>query len=295
MQIIEQTIVPKHPDRRSEDGIVVTADFIAVIDGSTSKSTHRYSRHMSNGECAMRTIASYIRRMAPGNSCHQFCLGVTKALHNVYIPFWKPHKAEVIQQLKEHPEDRLTASCIVFSRLRRELWMIGDCQCLISSPSLNREGWGGSSPSLNREGWGGSYLDNPKPYEAMLAQERADIIKSSPKPWDHYLDDDTARQAIIPHMLETMQQQNKTYSVIDGFPIAEKYVRIITLDFQPQELVLASDGYPFLCPTLAESEARLAQQKEKDPLNIGPDFMATKAFAHGNNSFDDRAYIRFTI
>ena len=61
-----------------------------------------------------------------------------------------------------------------------------------------------------------------------------------------------------------------------------------------QEVVLASDGYPFLCPTLAESEARLKEQIVRDPLNINT-FKATKGMMTGNLSFDDRAYIRFSI
>lgn len=277
MTIIEQTVVPKNPDKRSEDGIVVTADFIAVIDGSTSKSRQRCYRDFSlfrllgksrrtPGELAMRTISAFIRRMPKDISCHQFCIGVTRTIRARY-------QQKFLSHLAEHPEDRLAASCVVYSRLRREVWMIGDCQALIDQ----------------------QLYDNPKPYEAVLAQERAAIIKTSPQPWDHYLDNDTAREAIIPHMLESMRQQNKTYSVIDGFPIAEKYMRIITLGFQPQELVLATDGYPFLCSTLAESEAHLEEQRKKDPLNIGPDFQATKAFMKGNNSFDDRAYIRFEV
>ena len=269
MQIIEQAIVPKSPSKNSEDAIIVTADFIAVVDGSTSKSQlrcHRsYSfRPHSNGEWAMLTIRAFIRKMPKDISCHQFCLGATQAIRSRY-------KKSKLIHLADHPEDRLTASTIIFSRLRREIWMIGDCQCLVN----------------------GQLFDNPKPYEQELAQQRADIIKSSPQPWDHFLCDDTARAAIIPHMLETMRQQNKTYSVLDGFPVAEQHVPIVGLDFSPKEIVLASDGYPFLCPTLAESEARLEEQRKKDPLNIGPDFMATKAFAAGNNSFDDRAYIHF--
>ena len=270
MTIIEQTIVPKNPTKKSEDGIVVTDDFIAIIDGSTSKSTIRCHRDISirqhsNGELAMLTVAHFIRRMPKTASCHEFCMGATKAIR-------KRYKKAMLEHLAQHPEDRLTASCIIFSRLRREIWMIGDCQCLV----------------------GGEYYDNPKPYEEELAEARAAIIKSSPQPWDHFLTDDTARQAIIPRMLETMQQQNKTYSVIDGFPVDERHVRIITLDFQPWEIVLASDGYPFLCPTLAESEQRLEEQRQQDPLNIGS-FKATKAFARANNSFDDRSYIRFSV
>ena len=211
----------------------------------------------------MRLVSNYILRMPKSTTCHQFCLGVTQKIRQQY-------KSSLLPHLSEHPEDRLTASAIVFSRVNREIWMIGDCQCLV----------------------GNEYFDNPKPYEQELAERRADIIRQSPAPWDHFLEDDTARAAIIPRMLETMRQQNVGYSVIDGFPIPEQHVRIITLDFQPWEIVLASDGYPFLCPTLAESEARLSEQKVSDPLNIGT-FKATKAFAIGNNSFDDRAYIRF--
>ena len=68
----------------------------------------------------------------------------------------------------------------------------------------------------------------------------------------------------------------------------------VTLDFRPWEIVLASDGYPRLFPTLAESEQWLDDQRRRDPLNIG-DFQATKAFHPDFNSFDDRSYIRFLV
>jgi glycerophosphoryl diester phosphodiesterase len=148
--------------------------------------------------------------------------------------------------------------------------MIGDCQCLV----------------------GNQYYDNSKPAEAILAQMRADFILQSKPPYDHFLEHDTAREAIIQPLIESMKRQNIDFSVIDGFPIPEQYVKVITLDFKPWEIVLASDGYPFLCPTLAESEEKLKWQRENDPLNIGQ-FKATKAFMKGSESFDDRAYIRF--
>jgi glycerophosphoryl diester phosphodiesterase len=272
MQIIEQSIIPKNPTKKSEDGIVVTADYVAVIDGSTSKTDRRYSCYRSNGRYAMELIAAYLRRAPKNLSCHQFCIGATKQLRSRYSSIRARLHGGGLNRLAEHPEERLTASAIIFSRMRREIWMIGDCQCYI----------------------GDQYYDNPKPSEEILASQRAEIIKSSPQPWDHFRQHDTAREAIIPHMLVTMQFQNKTYSVIDGFPIPEQYVRIITLDFQPWEIVLASDGYPWLCKTLAESEERLRWQKENDPLNIG-EFKATKAFMQGQDSFDDRAYIRFKV
>ena len=267
MTIIEQNQIAKTPQKKSEDGLVITSDFIAVIDGSTSKTTRRYSFMMSNGRFAMKIIAHYIRKMPADISCHQFCIGATRAI--------RKHYGRRITELAVHPEERMTASVILFSRLRREIWMIGDCLCLVN----------------------GELFENPKPYEQTLAEMRAAIIKellAEGKTQEELLTNDEARASIIPHMLQEMKNQNITYSVVDGFPIPIQLVPIITLDFSPHEIVFASDGYPFLCPTLNESEVRLDHQRETDPLNIGS-FKATKGFTPGNHSFDDRTYIRFII
>ena len=267
MRVIEESLIAKNPQKKSEDGLVVTSDFIAVIDGSTSKAKHRYSLLMSNGRYAMKIISRFIRKMPADTSCHQFCLGVTRAINK--------HYGRRIAELAVHPEERMTASVVLFSRLRREIWMIGDCLCLVN----------------------GELFENPKPYEQTLAEMRAAKVKellAEGKTQEELLANDEARASIIPRMLEEMKNQNVTYSVVDGFPIPERLVPVITLDFNLHEIVFASDGYPILCPTLEESEARLAHQREKDPLNIGL-FKATKGFTPGNHSFDDRTYIRFTI
>ena len=274
--IIEQSLIPKNPAKKSEDGIVVTNDFIAVIDGPTSKATRQWSSRMSNGRYAMTIVSRLIRKMPPDTSCHQFCVAATKAIRDVYLPFWKiMGRQATADLLASHPEERLCASAVIYSNRRREIWLVGDCQCLI----------------------GGELCENPKPYEQHLAEMRAVRVKellAEGKTPEEILADDQARAAIIPEMLREMQQQNKTYAVIDGFPIPETRVPVIALDFRPWEIVFASDGYPFLCSTLAESEARLDEQRRNDPLNIGA-FKATKGFTPGFNSFDDRSYIRFSV
>ncbi len=60
------------------------------------------------------------------------------------------------------------------------------------------------------------------------------------------------------------------------------------------DIVLASDGYPFLEPTLDQSERALAELKASDPHFISR-FPTTKGFEPGRDSFDDRAYLRFTV
>lgn len=268
MQIIEQSSIPKNPAKKSEDAIIVTDDFIAVIDGSTSKSSMRHSLFCSNGRRCMQLVGKYICKMKKDISCHSFCTGVTAYIRRHY-------RSSRLSLLTDHPEERMAASAVVYSRVRREVWMIGDCHCLI----------------------GGEYYDNPKPFEDILAAKRSAIIKqliAEGKSVEDMFANDEGRAAILPDMIIAMQEQNKSYSVIDGFPIPESKVRIISLDFKPWEIILASDGYPWLMPSLAESEERLMQQKISDPLNINT-FFATKAFLPGNNSFDDRSYIRFKV
>ena len=222
----------------------------------------------SNGRYAMQLTARYIQHMPKNITSEAFFRGVTAYIRKHYKKSMQP-------RLVEHPEERLTCSAVVYSRLNREIWMVGDCQCLIN----------------------GELFDNPKPAEAELAAMRAQEVRrllESGATQDELLRNDIARPVIIPRMLETMRQQNVTYSVIDGFPIDRRHVRIIPLDFRPWEIVLASDGYPILRPTLDESEEELRKLREEDPLNIGR-FQATKAFHPDFNSFDDRAYIRFKV
>ena len=280
MKIIESKIVGKKSLEACEDGMVITDDFIAVIDGSTSKTPKHLNPDMKNGRYAMMLISEYIREELKADaSVDDFCQGVTAYIYNkVY------EKLGVEERLKEHPEERLTASAILYSSTKNEVWMVGDCQAIID----------------------GKLYENSKPYEEKIARERVELIEQGLSPAE-------ARKQIEPLLIKAMLSgQNQNYTVIDGFPIYRKGVKVVALKtkpvsssietyFQeqtkpvssPNEVVLASDGYPFLKPTLAASEAALAEQIANDPQNIHS-FIATKGIVEGNKSFDDRTYIRFS-
>ena len=266
MKIIESSIIGKKNPEACEDGMVVTDDFIAVIDGSTSKTSKHLNPDMKNGRYAMMLISEYIREELKADaSVDDFCQGVTAYIYNkVY------EKLGVEERLKEHPEERLTASAILYSRTRNEVWMVGDCQAIID----------------------GKLYENGKPYEQEIARKRVELIEQGLSPAE-------ARKQIEPLLIEAMLSgQNQTYTVIDGFPIYREGVKVVALKTEPvsspNEVVLASDGYPFLKPTLAASEAALAEQIANDPQNIHS-FIATKGIVEGNKSFDDRTYIRFSV
>ena len=288
MKIIESSIIGKKSSEACEDGMVVTDDFIAVIDGSTSKTPKHLNPDMKNGRYAMMLISEYIREELKADaSVDDFCQGITAYIYNkVY------EKLGVEERLKEHPEERLTASAILYSRTRNEVWMVGDCQAIIA----------------------GKLYENGKPYEEKIARKRVELIEQGLSPAE-------ARKQIEPLLIEAMLSgQNQTYTVIDGFPIYREGVKVVsvsdsssvqdsvpasdsvpcsdsasasnTIPSSSSEIVLASDGYPFLKPTLAASEAALAEQIANDPQNIRS-FIATKGIVEGNKSFDDRTYIRF--
>ena len=281
MDIIESIIIGKKSQEACEDGMVITDDFIAVIDGSTSKTPKHLNPDMKNGRYAMMLISEYIREELKADaSVDDFCQGVTAYIYNkVY------EKLGVEERLKEHPEERLTASAILYSRTRNEVWMVGDCQATID----------------------GKLYENGKPYEEKIARKRVELIEQGLSPAE-------ARKQIEPLLIEAMLSgQNKTYTVIDGFPIYQEGVKVVALKMKPasscietyfqehskpvsslNEVVLASDGYPFLKPTLSASEASLAEQIANDPQNIHS-FIATKGIVEGNKSFDDRTYIRFSV
>lgn len=294
MKIIESSIIGKKSPEACEDGMVVTDDFIAVIDGSTSKTPKHLNPDMKNGRYAMMLISEYIREELKADaSVDDFCQGVTAYIYNkVY------EQLGVEERLKEHPEERLTASVILYSRTRNEVWMVGDCQAIIA----------------------GKLYENGKPYEEKIARKRVELIEQGLSPAE-------ARKQIEPLLIKAMLSgQNQTYTVIDGFPIYREGVKVVsvsdsssvqdsvsssdscsvqdtvscsdsasasdTIPSSSSEIVLASDGYPFLEPTLAASEAALAEQIANDPQNIHS-FIATKGIVEGNKSFDDRTYIRF--
>ena len=83
MKIIESCIIGKKSQKACEDGMVVTDDFIAVIDGSTSKTPKHLNPDMKNGRYAMILISEYIREELKADaSVDDFCQGVTAYIYN---------------------------------------------------------------------------------------------------------------------------------------------------------------------------------------------------------------------
>ena len=66
MHIIEQHIIGKEGPERCEDGMVLSDNFAAVVDGSTNKSHVRFHPAMSNGQYCMTMVKA--AKASPGAS-----------------------------------------------------------------------------------------------------------------------------------------------------------------------------------------------------------------------------------
>lgn len=269
IHIVESRLTGKHSPETCEDGIVVTANHVAVIDGSTSKARQQMRQGMRNGRLAMLTISDVVRRLSLEATLSDFCREATSRIHDLYAACGLTDI-----RLTQHPEERATASVALYSLYHEEIWLIGDCQCIAE----------------------GNYHDNPKPEEESIAQRRSVILhnllaegKTDSKALLHH---DIGRDAIVPDIVATCHTQNIDFAVVDGFPIALQKVK--TIRTGTSDIILATDGYPFLLPTLDDSEKALSHQLDTDPLCIDT-YKATKGVMEGNCSFDDRAYIRFRI
>ena len=107
--------------------------------------------------------------------------------------------------------------------------------------------------------------------------------------------EDPGRQAIMPFLQKQYLFENQEgrfgYSVLNGDPLIEEQVRIITVP-TGSIITMATDGYPELRESLEESEASLLNLLTEDPFCYKEN-LQTKGLQNENRIFDDRCYLQF--
>lgn len=260
MKVIESKTEGKAPGRLSEDNLVVTSDFIAVIDGVTSKSDFTYEGK-STGRLAAELVGQVVEEMRADEDCRVFVERCNRKFHDFYEKVKFPYDIR---------EKGLQAAAVIYSDHFREIWMIGDCQALVD----------------------GVEYQQPKRSDVILSQFRSLMMTLGAEAGD-------ARAQIEPWILKATAFANKAgnsygYSVLNGEEIPEKLVKVIRLSEGEHEIVLASDGYPMLRSALQQSEQELERIMKDDPQCCRL-YESTKGLKPGNKSFDDRTYVRFHV
>ena len=274
MKVIEQFLRSKTGQPSDcEDSIFVSTDFAAVIDGVTSKSTRKYNLE-SSGKACSQLLKKALEDLPVKSTAKQAVEFLTSAVFALY------KELGIEEQILNDPIERASACIVMYSRFRNEIWMVGDCQCLVDS----------------------KHYSNTKSIDSLLSDIRSLFIQTElklGKPLVVLRANDTGREFILP-LLErqtvfqnSLEKNEFRYGVIDGFKVPQSEIKVIKLT-DPTQIILATDGYPRLFETLNQSEKYLEKVLQNDPLCF-QEFKSTKGLQPGNISFDDRAYLKIGI
>lgn len=253
-----------------EDAIYVGKYFVAVVDGATSKSDFEFNDKKS-GKIASELVVDAISNFSESIDIDSAIIQINSVIAKYY------KNNGLYNHMESNKTDRFTACAAIYSDYRKEVWLIGDCQCMVN----------------------GIIHKNDKYIDEVLANTRAlylqlAIINGASV--EGLLFKDIGRDYIMPLLIEQSTFQNYpdemnpyTYSVFDGFPIVYKHVK--RLEVKNSIVVLATDGYPKVCNDLQSSEFYLRDILQNDPLCMAL-YKSTKGMVKENLSYDDRAFIR---
>lgn len=266
--IIEQFCASRSSvSEECEDILVTSENFIAVIDGATSKTNKTYEGK-TGGKIAAELIASYLSNgIVESNMDYKTATSrIQTELHN-----------HAIKHKLEENGVHLCASAVIYSTAKRQIWAIGDCQFILN----------------------GKHYSFYKKVDTILSDARSlaiHMLLQSGYTEEDLLKKDKARELILGQLKMQQYLENKEdefgYSVFSS----QGNIKNISVTEVPRgsEIILASDGYPELFATLQESESRLNELIRLDPLCYKI-YKSTKGLIKRCTHFDDRCYIRFYV
>ncbi len=275
MKIIEQFIQSKTGNMETcEDSIFANEHFICIIDGATSKTDKRWNG-LTPGQVAKNLIMDSIEYINRTSSAEKFFLSINEAIKQWY------QKEKITIEMEQHITQRCTASVVVYSTHRKQIWIVGSGIAII----------------------GDQYINATIPSDLLASHLRSYYIQTELRRGVteyELMETDTSREFILPVLKRQVQFQNSQlpsefdYYAIDGFYKPPRGIQIFDIPEDTESIVMASDGYPEVYKTLEQSEKYLAQLLKEDPL-LYKKHKALKGLRRGFVSFDDRSYVKVAL
>lgn len=268
-----------------EDDWVVTEDFACVVDGATSPTGRMWTNgQLTGGQWAARVLCNAVQNdLTPQMTASDIITTLTSSLRRAY-----QEEPGALQVMQRQPEERATASLVLYSKWSRQVILVGDCQAALVDES-------------------GKILHRYQPdryVDKVTSQARAmfwqaELLGNGES--GKTFDSDPGRDLIHPLLKRQRRFQNNMkapelyrYWAMDGFPVEEEGIEVYNVPQSIKHLILASDGYPILYSTLKETEEHVQKLIREDPMLIDQ-YMSTKGVWEGQESFDDRTYLRIRL
>ena len=276
MKVIEKFLMGKfNNDALCEDGISISENFIAVIDGVGIQSEFRYN-NKKPGKIICDILLEAIPKLNPKLDCYQAIDFLNEYILNYY------KNCGIYEKISDDAAKQPSASVILYSRYYNQIWLIGDCIAL----------------------YGDNILENTLKVDELYTTIRRMILEyllSTGYTEKQLLEDDISKAFVKelekrqPYIRNKIYNSEFDYVVIDGFNKPnKKLIKCIDVPKEVKEIVFTSDGYRKPFYTLKESEEYLKNIQKVDPLCY-KEKKKKKGFYTNQESYDDRAYIRFEI
>lgn len=281
VNIQEQYIAAKFLAPSCEDVIVTTNDFIAVVDGATDRTGWKSASGHSGGKIAAEVIREGITELPKEVNAHAAVNLLTEKLAEE----WEAQKEQGFPILNMPP----SAVLVMYSSYWNEVWQIGDVgfrfltgedeNCSISEGVEDSviERFSANVRAVFIQ----DLLASGMSFEAI--QQRNERMNDPH--WDIIRTQD---------MFLNRANGEFGFGALNGNHVPDEFIEIFPVAPDVQEIVFASDGYPLIGKTLELTETYLQGAIERDPLCIG-ELRGSHGVMKGYHSFDDCAYIRFSI
>ena len=254
------------------DALVITGSYIAVIDAYQARGWRSWGNHLPGGVFARTVLVEAIEKLAPGLERDEVFTMLHEALQKAAADSME--EMEDADSIFAFPMARV----MIYSVDKRQIWRLGDSPFCIDG-ELNQP---------RNEALEAAALYRASVLTRFLAKERDlyDLVNS-----------DIGRSAIIQTIAQEDQKADGV-TAISGNPNAKLediLAHVETYDVNvDQEIIMATDGFPRILPTLDESTDWLLEEKSRDPLFIN-DYKALRNWGEYDAGYDDRTYVRFIV
>lgn len=268
------------------DRIVAGSRYIGVVDAATDKSGLKWS--LNNREVSGEYALAEVLSRALNTSSDDIEVVLERVQREMSI------LAESLGvNLTEGAASPL-ASFVLLDITRGDLVVLGDCaygfvngdQVNATYNSKRVDELASETRALAYLAWtasGGASNKNEDPGRAAILDDLREATRLANADMNSFRPD----EKLYGHDMSSL-----VYPVFDI--IIPRAVSRVQIPTNINEVILASDGYPRIFKSLEETENYLKRSLQEDPLRIG-EHPSTKGLVAGQESFDDRAYIRVSI
>ena len=267
---IESKSVAKcNDDRGNHDGLVVTDAYIAVFDALQARGWRAWGGWPA-GVFARKLMISTLEELDGDLDAQTVVRTLQEKLQE--------ETARCIEGMEDknvyaYPQSRV----LIYSAARHEIWRLGDSPFCING-ELNYQ----RSELLEK-----AAENRAEVMERFLANSLSDLRD--------LINTDYGRSSSMDIIIEE-EKRIDGVETLSGRPDVDIETLLANVEVFPvepgAEVILASDGYPRILPTLSESEKWLEDERARDPLFVH-DFKALAGAKDEETGYDDRTYVRF--